>query len=256
MSIEGKVAVVTGGGAGIGKAIAATLAEAGANIGLLDIQEASLNKTVLELQERGFKASKYVADVANADQVDLAFKGVVRDFGGVDILVNNAGIGHTGAVVGLSEEVWDRVIDVNLKGAFLCARAAAKEMLSRGASGRIINIVSTAAENARVESAPYSASKAGLVQFTKVLALELGEQGITVNAVGPGLAFVDSLEAHPQSPEYHAAFLKEVPLARAASPRDIALAVLFLVSPDAEYINGQVLYVDGGYSAGKFSVKG
>ena len=173
MNLGEKVALVTGGAAGIGKVIATTLAEAGAKVGLLDVQEAVLSKTVLGLQERGFKVGKYVADVANAEQVDLAFKGVVRDFGTVDILVNNAGIGHAGAVVDLSEEVWDRVIEVNLKGAFLCARAAAKEMLSRGAGGRIVNIVSTAAENARVESAPYSASKAGLVQFTRVLALEL-----------------------------------------------------------------------------------
>ena len=155
----------------------------------------------------------------------------------------------------MTEEEWDGLMAVNLKGAFLCARTTAQGMVDRGAGGRIINIVSTAGENARVNAAAYCASKAGLIQFTRVLALELGPHGITANAVGPDMTITGNPNREPPSEVYRRSFVNEVPLARPGRPSDIAQAVAFLASPGAEYISGQVLFVDGGYSAGKLAVR-
>jgi 3-oxoacyl-[acyl-carrier protein] reductase len=181
---------------------------------------------------------------------------VVERSGGVDILVNNVGLTQVTTLLETTEDEWDTLMDVNLKGPFLCSKAAVPVMIRQGRGGRIINTVSTAAANARVGASAYCASKAGLVQLTKAMALELGPHGITVNAVGPGLAITDSPVRDVPSEEYQRAFIRQVPLGRGTTPRDIASTMAFLASPDAEYITGQVIYVDGGYSAGKFSVRG
>ena len=258
MELTGKVAIVTGDAAGIGRAIATIMAENGAAVAIGDLREDLAGETSRELETQGLKAGAFPVDVSDATQVGRLVQDVVQTFGWVDILVNNAGIGQRQPVLEMSEEEWDHIMAVNLKGAFLCSRAVAKEMVARDQGGRIINIVSTAAENARVSAAAYCASKAGLLQFTRVLALELGPHRITANAVGPSLTLTDSpvgSQLSRSSEEYQGAFLKEVTLARPGHPWDIAQAVAFLASPGAEYITGQVLYVDGGYSAGKLSVR-
>ncbi len=255
MEFVEKVAIVTGGASGIGQGIATELAENGATVAIADLLVDAGQETARGLEARGFKARAFPVDVSDAVQVELLVKDVVESYGAVDILVNNAGIGQRCAILEMSVDEWERVLAVNLKGAFLCAQAAAKEMVKQGRGGRIISIVSTAAENARVNAAAYCASKAGILQFTRVLALELGQYGITANAVGPGLTLTGSTLREPPSEAYLGAFLKEVPLARPGHPRDIAQAVAFLASPRAEYITGQVIYADGGYSAGKLSVQ-
>ena len=240
MEFDGKVAIVTGGASGIGEAITAELAENGATVAIADLLEDVGRETA-----RGLEAG----------QVELMVKNVVETYGGVDILVNNAGIGQRCAILDMAAEEWERVLSVNLRGNFLCSQAVGKEMVKQGRGGRIVSIVSTAAENARVNAAAYCASKAGILQFIRVLAQELGQYGITANAVGPGLTVTGSPLREPVSEAYMGAFLKEVPLARPGSPKDIAQAVAFLASSKADYISGQVIYADGGYSAGKLSVQ-
>ena len=256
MELEGKVAVVTGGGAGIGKAIAVALAAKGAVIAIGDIDQSLAMETSQELEAGGRTAGVFVCDVSNLAQVERLFQGVVRAYGRVDILVNDAGVGHNSGVLEITEVEWDRIMAVNLKGAFLCSRAAARAMIDQGQGGRIVSIASTAGENARVNSAAYSASKAGLLQFTRVLAMELGPHGITVNAVAPGLTMTDSPVWNPPSEAYQKSFIEQTALGRTGTPEDMAEAVAFLASPGAGYITGQTLSVDGGYSAGKMSVRG
>lgn len=250
-----KIAIVTGGASGIGQGIATVLAEYGATVAIADRLEDVGQETARGLEARGFTARAFQVDVSDAAQVGLLVKNVAATYGAVDILVNNSGIGQRRAILEMGEEEWDQVLAVNLKGTFLCSQAAAKEMVKQGRGGRIISIVSTAAENARVNAAAYCASKAGILQFTRVLAQELGQHGITANAVGPGLTLTGSGLREPPSEEYLGAFLKEVPLARPGRPQDIGQAVAFLASPRADYITGQVIYADGGYSAGKLSVR-
>ena len=255
MELDGKIAIVTGGASGLGRAIATRLAEDGAVVAIADQLEDVGRETAGELGERGFSARAFSVDVSDAEGVAQMVRSVIEAFGAVDILVNNAGIGQHRAILGMPVDEWDRLLSVNLKGAFLCSQAVARQMVSRGQGGRIINIVSTAAENARVNAAAYCASKAGLLQFTRVLAQELGGHGITANAVGPGMTITGSPLRQPPSEAYQGAFLKEVPLARPGRPQDIAQAVAFLASSQADYITGQAIYVDGGYSAGKLSVR-
>ena len=207
-----------------------------------------------QIIESGGAARAAQVDVTNSGQVDAAVEGAAEAYGSLDILVNVGGFGFNSPIVDMREEDWDLVLGVNLKGQFLCARAAARRMIQQGNGGRIVNIASTAANNARYAGGAYCAAKAGVVQLTKVLALELGEYGITVNAVGPG--FTETPATVESSDEYRANFLAQVPAGRAGRTSDIANAVMFLASPSAEYVSGQAIYVDGGYSAGKLTVRG
>jgi len=257
VELTGKIAIVTGGASGIGHAISTGLAKDGALVVVADINEKFAKTTASELEAQGLRATAFQVDVSNSTQVARLVRYTIQTFGKVDILVNNAGIGQSKPILEMLTTEWDHIMAVNLKGAFLCAQSVAQEMVTYGTNGRIINIVSTAAQNARVSAAAYCASKAGLLQFTRVLALELGPHGITANAVGPGLTLTESSarsQLSRSSKTYQRAFLKEVPLTRPGSPSDIVQAVIFLASERANYITGQVLYVDGGYSAGKLSV--
>ena len=254
MSLSGKSAIVTGSASGIGREIALTLAADGASVTVADRNLEGAEAVARQIAESGGAARAALVDVTDSGQVDAAVEGAAAAYGSVDILVNVAGFGFNSPIVDMREEDWDLVLGVNLKGQFLCARAAARRMIEQGNGGRIVNIASTAANNARYAGGAYCAAKAGVVQLTKVLALELGEYGITVNAVGPG--FTETPATVESSDEYRVNFLAQVPAGRAGRTSDIANAVLFLASPSAEYVNGQAIYVDGGYSAGKLTVRG
>ena len=254
MNLSGKSAIVTGSASGIGREIALTLAANGASVTVADINPEGAEAVAAQIRDYDGSATAARVDVTDSTQVEAVIDASVTAFGSLDILVNVAGFGFNSPIVDMQEEDWDRVLGVNLKGQFLCSRAAARRMIAQGTGGRIVNIASTAANNARYAGGAYCAAKAGVVQFTKVLALELGEYGITVNAVGPG--FTETPATVESSDEYRSNFLSQVPAGRSGRTSDIANAVLFLASPTSEYINGQVIYVDGGYSAGKLTVRG
>ena len=245
--INEKVAIVTGGAQGIGQGICLRLAEEGARVVIFDVNLEEARKTAQEIERAGGKALALKVDVTKSAEVEAAVKQVVSKFGKVDILVNNAGLSLSCAVSKMSEETWDKVQDVNLKGAFLCCRAVMPYMKERR-SGKIVNITSIAALRGTLFSAHYGASKAGLVAFTQGLAMELGHRNINVNAVGPGI-ITTPLSSQEITPELQEHLKNKIPLRRIGVPRDIANAVLFLVSDEASYISGQCLYVCGGLSA-------
>jgi 3-oxoacyl-[acyl-carrier protein] reductase len=242
-----QVALVTGAGRGLGQAIARALHRNGYKVAVTDVDEAAAVSLAQSLSADGSTARAYKLDVTSAQQVADVFASITRDLGLPDALVNNAGVYPSHPILDMPEAAWDRVVDTNLKGAFLCCQAFARLRLAP-TGGAIVNIASTAAFSARVGAAHYSASKAGLVMLTKSLAQELGPYGIRVNAVAPGLIEV---EAGHVSAEYKEAFLKMVPRERVGSPEDVAAAVGFLLSQTADYINGECIVVDGGFLAGR-----
>ena len=254
--LEGKSAIVTGAAHGLGRAIASRLADEGAAVMVADARGSDAEAIADGLRSAGYLAESVEVDVSDAAQVDAMVQSAFGAFGSVEILVNNAGISPVSLVFETSEEDWDRVMAVNLKGCFLCCKTVGRAMVEAGTAGRIVNITSTAGTNARPGAGAYAASKAGIIQFTRVLALELGEGGITVNAVGPGMTITGSEVKPAPTDAYQAAFVNQVAAGRAGRPEDIAQAVAYLVSPEAEYVTGQTLFVDGGYSAGKLSVDG
>jgi NAD(P)-dependent dehydrogenase (short-subunit alcohol dehydrogenase family) len=256
MTLEGKVAIVTGGAHGLGRAIALRLADDGADVMVADLLGGDAESVADEVRALGRRAASFEVDVSDAGAVGAMVMASVETFGSIDILVNDAGVSGESALLEMEESFWDRIMAVNLKGNFLCSQAVARQMVAQGEGGRIVNITSTAGANARPDASAYASSKAGIIQFTKVLALELGQHGITVNAVGPGMTLTGSEVKPAPSDEYQKAFVGQVPMGRPGAPADIAAAVAFLASEDAAYINGQVIFVDGGYSAGKLSVSG
>lgn len=244
MRFENQVAVVTGAGRGIGHAIAVRLAKEGARVASVSRTEANAKKTADEINATRPDAAKaYAVDVADQDAVQKAAGQILEDFGRVDILVNNAGVTRDGLSMRMSLEDWDTVLNTNLKGAFVFTQALMRPMIKQR-SGRIINISSIAGLTGNAGQANYAASKAGLIGLTKTLARELASRGITVNAVAPGLIETDMTIV--LSEEIRKAILQKVPLGKLGGPDDIAGAVAYLASPEAKYITGQVLTVDGG----------
>jgi 3-oxoacyl-[acyl-carrier protein] reductase len=247
MSLEGKIAIVTGagrGGRGIGRGIALALAQAGASVAITSRSNITDAEAVAEaVRETGHTALAIQCDVSDAASVESLFATVKEQLGRVDILVNNAGITRDTLLLRMSEEDWDGVLDANLKGAFLCTRAAAKLMLKQR-FGRIINITSVNGQVGSPGQANYSASKAGMIGFTKSVARELASRNITVNAVAPG--FIDTQMTDFVSGDSREKLLEKIPLGRFGSPEDIGAAVAFLASDAASYITGQTLTVDGG----------
>lgn len=247
MLLTGRVAIVTGagrGGRGIGRGIAVSLAKQGADVVITARTNiADAEAVAAECTALGVRAIALVADVADEDSVDVLFKAVMETFGRVDILVNNAGITRDNLLLRMSTEQWDSVLDANLKGAFLCTRSASKIML-RQKSGRIINIASVNGLRGSAGQANYSASKAGLIGFSRSVAKELSSRGITVNVVAPG--FIDTQMTDGFEGVAREQLLKAIPLGRFGASEDIGAAVAFFASDAASYITGQVLTVDGG----------
>jgi 3-oxoacyl-[acyl-carrier protein] reductase len=244
LSLAGKVAVVTGGSRGIGRAIALELARRGAAVVVNYNKSAEAAEAIVaEIASAGGKSAAFQADVSVADQAAALIAFAVKTFGDLHILVNNAGITRDMLILMMSEADWEAVMDANLKSTFLCSKAAVKHMLRKRA-GRIINIASVAGQMGNPGQTNYSASKAGQIGFTKALAREVAARGITVNAVAPGFVETDILQSMPAGTLEAA--LRLVPLGRIGRPEEVAYAVAFLASDAAAYITGQVLGIDGG----------
>ena len=244
LSLENKVALVTGGSRGIGRAIALEFAARGAAVVVnYNKSPEAAEEVVRKIQEAGGKAAASQADVSDFKQAEALVKFTVDTFGDLSILVNNAGITRDQLIMMMPEADWDAVINTNLKSTFNCSKAAVKHMM-RKRVGRVINIASVAGQMGNPGQTNYSASKGGQIAFTKALAREVAARNITVNAIAPG--FVDTEILDAMTPETLEVALKMVPLARKGKPEEIAYAVSFLASDEAAYITGQVLGVDGG----------
>jgi 3-oxoacyl-[acyl-carrier protein] reductase len=242
-ALTSQVAVVTGAGRGIGRAIALRFAKAGADVVCVSRTAQNAEKVAGEVRELGRKGWAHAVDVADAAAVAAACEKILAEAGRVDVLVNNAGITRDGLIMRMSEADWDAVLNTNLKGAFCFTKACSRAFLKQR-SGRIINITSTIGLIGNAGQCNYAASKAALIGFTKSIARELASRGITANAVAPG--FIETDMTRVLSPELRAEVLKSIPLNCMGQPEDIAEAALFLASPAARYITGQVLTVDGG----------
>ena len=244
MELSGKRAMVTGAGSGIGRACALGLAAAGAAVAAVDVRSEAAADVVVAIERAGGKGLTVSADVTRRAEVDAAVGRIAADLGGVDVLLNCAGGSLTSRFVDLEEAEWDQVVDLNLKAAYLCARPVARLMIARR-SGRIINVSSNYGVTGSAPRVHYSAAKAGIIGFTKALALELAPHGITVNAVAPGPTATPRV-CSKYSAEEWAERERGIPMGRTAEPEDIADAVLFLASDRARYVTGQTLHVNGG----------
>lgn len=243
MELKGQVVMVTGGARGIGRAIAESLAKKGANLVIADVSADSAGEAARELAVFGGRTLALKLDVSKAEDVARAFEDIMKEFGRIDVLVNNAGITRDGLILRMREEDWDAVININLKGVFLCSKEAVKIMMKQK-YGRVINIASVVAFMGNPGQANYSASKAGIIGFTKTIAREYASRGVTVNAVAPG--FISTAMTDALSETVRQEMLKSIPIGKFGTVEDVANAVVFFASPDSGYITGQVVHVNGG----------
>ncbi len=243
MALNGKVAVVTGAAQGIGKTITLLLAEKGASLVLCDINLEAAEEAAREIEERVGKCLVLKSDVSNFQDAEKIIKQAVERFGSIDILINNAGITKDNVLLRMKEEQWDQVMAVNLKGTFNFTKASIKVML-RKRNGRVVNIASITGMMGNAGQANYSASKAGVIGFTKAVAREYADRGITVNAVAPGFIATAMTDAIPEKEKEE--LIKQIPMKKLGTPEDVANAVYFLASDEASYITGHVIGVNGG----------
>ena len=248
--LKDKVALVTGARQGMGKAHALALASQGAKVIVTDIDESECQKVVNEIESQGGEAIALKLDVSSAEEVGRVFDSAVEHFGRLDILVNNAGVFIPKAFLEITEDEWNKVIDINLKGQFLCAQRAAKEM-AKNKWGRIINIASIASGQVGIGmewGSHYTASKGGVIGLTETLAIELAPLGINVNAVAPGAIDTPMLRAGAEEEELKK-WVEKIPLKRIGKPEEVSAMVVFLASEEASYVTGATFYVDGGWLA-------
>jgi 3-oxoacyl-[acyl-carrier protein] reductase len=243
LKLTGKVALVTGAAQGIGRAIALLLARNGADIVVSDINLEKAEETAKEIEGAGQRAMAIRVDVANSEEVERMVQTILERFGHIDILVNNAGIARDRLILRMTEEDWDAVLNVNLKGTFNCTKAVVRHM-SKQRSGKIVSIASVVGEMGNAGQANYSASKAGVIGFTKTVAREFAQRGINVNAIAPGYIETPMTDILPEKTKEELKRL--IPMDRLGRLEDVAEAVLFLVSEASSYITGQVLNVNGG----------
>jgi len=243
VTLEKKVAVVTGAARGIGREIALSFARAGADVSAWDVDGEELKSLGSEIEEAGRRFLGLEVDVSESDHVKKAVENVLDGFSRIDILLNNAGITRDNLIIRMSDSDWDSVINVNLKGVFNCTRAVVRVMLKQK-KGRIVNISSVIGIFGNAGQSNYAASKGGIISFTKSIAKELASRGITVNAIAPG--FIDTEMTRSLSDEIKEKYVQTIPLRRMGSVEDVAELALFLVSDEASYITGETIRVDGG----------
>lgn len=247
-NVNNKVALVTGGSKGIGYGMATALAKAGANIVVASRADAERNSAVKDFLNLGVDAIGIKTDVTKKEQIDDMIAQVLEHFGQIDILVNNAGMNVRKPVIEYTENEWDQVVDTNLKGIFLVGQAIGRQMVKQK-KGSIINIGSVLSSTAWQEQAPYCSSKGGILQLTKVMALEWAESGVRVNAIGPAYIKTPMTEARLAEPEWYNKIMARTPLKRIGELEDLSGALLFLASEASSYLTGQMIYVDGGWTA-------
>lgn len=248
-SLEGRKAVVTGASRGIGRAIAETLARAGASVGVTARDAGALEGTVESIRSAGRLAVPAALDVRDTDATKRAFDDLQDKLGGIDILINNAGYEEIRPSLDVDEALWDRIVDTNLKGAFFCAQAAARQMAGSGLGGSIVNLCSLTSYVGIPTAVPYGSSKSGLLGMTRALATEWASAGIRVNAIAPGYFRTDMTEVFYQDTAWEQSMLGKIPLKRFGSMEDLSGAILFLASGASAYVTGQCIPVDGGFLA-------
>ncbi len=246
LDLSNRIAIITGGGSGIGAGIARLYGALGANLVIADVEMETAEEVAAELEGLGYPVLLVAVDVQDAEQVEALVYRTVERFGGVDVLVNSAGVGTLSTIVDMLEEEWDWVLGVNLKGTFLCTRAVVRWWLKHGRRGKIINLSSINERVPLAGEAHYCASKGGVMMFTRAAALELAPHGIQVNAIAPGMIETPMTEEVSVVPELHAAHLKQVPFGRFGRPEDVARVAAFLASEWSGWITGASLPVDGG----------
>lgn len=245
MSTEQRIIVVTGASRGIGRAVAMELAAPNAVIYVNYLsQESKAQEVVSEIQKRDGQARAIGFDVSNPEQVENAFEQIAKEAGGIDVLINNAGIPLDGLLLRYKNDDWQKSLQVNLTSVYACSKAALKTMMKRKNNGRIISMTSVVGQMGNAGQSVYAATKAGIIGFTKSLAKEVASRNITVNAVAPGFVKTEMTDA--LTPEQQAKIMEQIPLKRVAEPREIAQVVRFLASPEASYITGQTISVNGG----------
>jgi len=248
-SLSGKIAIVTGGGRGIGRAIVDALADAGADVAVAARNQGPLNEAAEAVRKKGRRAKAYSVDLRKTSDLRTLVENVVNDFGDLHIVVNNAGVQLLAPAENLSEEYWDETLTTNLKAPFFLAQAAAQHYIKRGGGGKIVNITSIWAEVGFPQFSAYCAAKGGLLLLTRALTSEWGQYGINVNAVGPTLNITDMTRELAEDEAFSRDYMHKLPPGRFGNPAEVADAVVFLASPASDFVFGQQLMVDGGYTA-------